>query len=68
MRELVSSTLGKLEQDFVSAAFQAQERPHRRVEEKQKRIEFLEKGADQGRGPGRADGRARRLKKSLGEV
>jgi transposase-like protein len=25
------------------AAFQAQERPHRQVEEKQKRIEFLEK-------------------------
>jgi transposase-like protein len=26
-----------------AAAFQAQERPHRQVEEKQKRIEFLEK-------------------------
>ncbi len=26
-----------------AAAFQAQERPHRRVEEKQKRIEYLEK-------------------------
>ena len=26
-----------------TAAFQAQERPHRQVEEKQKRIEFLEK-------------------------
>jgi septal ring factor EnvC (AmiA/AmiB activator) len=26
-----------------AAAFQSQERPHRQVEEKQKRIEFLEK-------------------------
>ena len=35
-----------------AAAFQAQERPHRQVEEKQKRIRVLgEEGADQGRGP-----------------
>jgi len=27
---------------FAAAAFQAQERPHRQVEEKQKRIEFLD--------------------------
>ena len=27
----------------MGAAFQAQERPHRQVEEKQKRIEYLEK-------------------------
>jgi transposase len=30
-----------------AAAFQAQERPHRQVEEKQKRIEFLEKADGQ---------------------
>ena len=33
-----------------AAAFQSQKRPHRQVEEKQKRIG--EEGADQGRGPG----------------
>ena len=38
------STAGKKEFfENGAAAFQAQERPHRQVEEKQKRIEFLEK-------------------------
>src|SRR5258705_13566226 len=46
-----------------SAAFQSTERPHRQVQEKQKRIEYLEEDAQQGRGLGRADGRARRIKK-----
>src|SRR5271165_7200282 len=47
-----------------ATAFQAQERPHRQVEEKQKRIEVLgEEGADQGRSPGRVDGGAHRAKK-----
>ena len=46
-----------------AAAFQAQERPHRQVEEKQKRIELGEEGADQRRSPGRTDGGAHGAKK-----
>ena len=33
----------ELFENGAAAAFQSQERPHRQVEEKQKRIEFLEK-------------------------
>jgi transposase len=51
-----------------AAAFQTTERPRRPAEEKQKWIEFLEESADQGRGPGRTDGRAYRAKKVLGEL
>jgi transposase len=52
-----------------AAAFQTTEHPRRHADEKQKRIEFLEKKVpDQGRGPGRADGGAHRVKKNLGEL
>jgi transposase len=52
-----------------AAAFQAQERPHRQVEEKQKRIEFLEKKA-QTKDEVLAELMAEHvaLKKSLGEL
>ena len=47
-----------------AAAFQSQERPHRQVEEKQNRIEFLEKKVQtKDEGSGRADGGAHRVKK-----
>src|ERR1700675_4031296 len=48
-----------------AAAFQAQERPHRQVEEKQKRIEFLERKVQtKDEVPGRVDGGAYRAKKN----
>ncbi|MGB9205795.1 MAG: transposase [Terriglobales bacterium] len=52
-----------------AAAFQAQERPHRQVEKKQKRIEFLEKKV-QTKDEVRAELMAEHiaLKKSLGEL
>jgi transposase len=51
-----------------AAAFQAQERPHRQVEEKQKRIEFLEKKVQtKDEVLARVDGGARRTKKNLGK-
>jgi hypothetical protein len=52
-----------------AAAFQAQERPHRQVEEKQKRIEFLEKKV-QAKDEVLAELMAEHiaLKKSLGEL
>src|SRR5262249_28808798 len=44
-----------------AAAFQGKSRPDHQAE--QQRIEFLEKDSNEGRGAGRIDGRAHRLKK-----
>src|SRR5246127_416454 len=47
-----------------AAAFRSAERPRRQAEEKTEADRVLgEEGADQGRGPGRADGGAHRVKK-----
>jgi transposase-like protein len=52
-----------------AAAFQTPERPRRQAEEKQKRIEFLEKKVQtKDEVLRRADGGTHRVKKSLGEL